>query len=104
MNHRQRHPNPVPGCFGCHALSVSFNQSPEAARIDRKEAALSADLAAYKRLRDDGLRPRGIDGCRELEGKVRDQFEIDLGRYVPPSEQSRVEEGFGVCREMGLLT
>ena len=108
MNHRQTHPVEVDGCYACKVLSISIsaaatpNRRPGVTGKDAQESRLSKDLPAYKRLRRDGLQPRNIDGSAELEKRVGSQFDIDLGRYVPKSEMSRVLEGQQWCRENGI--
>lgn len=95
-------------CFRCKVLSISIaaaatpNRRPGIADKDAQESQLSKDLPAYKRLRNDGLQPKNIDGSAELEKRVGSQFDIDLGRYVPKSEMPRVLEGQQWCRENGI--
>lgn len=100
--HHQTHPEPLDDCIVCKAVTVSVNRAAVTKIEDGREARLSKDLAAYKRLRRDGLHPKQIDGSANLEGKVDSQFDIDLGRVIPKSEQSRVEEGFGLVQDMNL--
>lgn len=105
-HHRRTHPHDVPGCFGCHVLSVGFaaaampNRYPEPVRVEAKEQVLRKDLDAYKRLRHDGLQPKKIDGSAEVEKRVESQHDIDLGRYVPRHEEQRVREAMEWGREM----
>lgn len=102
-NHRRTHPVPVEGCYGCKAVSFGVLTDSGSKRVERKEQVLAADLPAYRRLRRDGLQPKGIDGAAELEKHVANgQWDIDLGRIVPLSEKSRVEEGYHMAQEMGL--
>jgi hypothetical protein len=44
------------------------------------ERRWSRDMPAYARLRGDGLQPRGIDGCGDLEQQLdHGQLECDMG-------------------------
>ncbi len=72
-----------------------------------KDGALSADLTAYKRMRNRGLQPQKIDGARTLENEVGDNFDIEykdrLVRAAPDepydSTKQRVREGMQEIRE-----
>lgn len=74
----------------------------EVRKADAKDKTLDADLAAYKRLRNNGLQPKGIDGSANVERKVTSQFDIDLGTVVPKDKVSQVKDGFALAKEMGL--
>ena len=105
MNHRERHPQYVDGCWACKALTVSVaSRSDEVRAIQHRDDRLSVDLDAYKRLRRDGLQPKTIDGSGELEKRVESQTDIHLGRYVPKHERSRVEEAMQISRDLGYIT
>lgn len=110
MAHRDRHPEYVDGCFGCKAGTISISATAlenrgAAVRVaDAKDKALDGDLAAYKRLRANGLQPKNIDGSASLEkSDIKGQFDIDLGHIVPKDQESRVREGFDLAREQGLM-
>lgn len=109
MAHRDVHEEFTEGCYGCHLLSINIGaaalptRKAEVRRTEEKERLLSKDLPAYKRLRDDGLQPRNIDGSADLEGKVTSQFDIDLGHVVPRQQRERVKEGFAMAAEMESL-
>lgn len=50
-----------------------------------KESDLSADLAAYREMRDDGMQPESPIGCAKLKHEVEDQFDVqhrDLYQYA----------------------
>lgn len=110
MNHRERHPTYVESCWACKALSVSIGASatptrrPEAVAISARDERWDRDMAAYKRLRRDGLQPTGIDGSAEVEKRVNSQFELDLGHVVPREHESRVQEAMAISKDLGLLT
>lgn len=50
------------------------------------------DMESYKRLRDQGLQPKRIDGSARLEAKASDRFEIEMGHLVKNTSQRREME------------
>jgi hypothetical protein len=90
MKHRERHPGlDVPGCFGCKVAFVSVPASATPSRragasharwVNDTERRWSKDMAAYKRLVNDGLQPPKIDGCAVLESKAETRTEVESGR------------------------
>lgn len=57
------------------------------------------DLAAYKRLRDRGLRPTRIDGCAALEATAtRDS--LAWGRDMTEDQMQRAREGMAKALEL----
>jgi hypothetical protein len=46
---------------------------------NRRDAVLRRDLDAYKRLTDDGLEPKRIDGCAQLEATDAPRHVIEGG-------------------------
>lgn len=48
-----------------------------AATVNATEKRWDADMAAYKRLRRDGVQPSGIDGCATLERVATDRVHIE---------------------------
>lgn len=88
MIHRRVHPNlDVEGCFGCKVsgLSIAASATPtrrggaRAATINAKDRQLEKDLDAYKRLRDEGLQPKAIDGSSEAEKRAEHKWQIETG-------------------------
>lgn len=83
----------VPGCFGCKIASVQLAPSAtpsrrggaRAAQIEATDRSWARDMAAYKRLRQDGLQPMAIDGAHELETKARSVVEVETGLNSPPA-------------------
>lgn len=47
-----------------------------------QERAEAADMAAYKRLRGDGVQPKAIEGCATLERDANTSVEIEHGHVV----------------------
>lgn len=46
------------------------------------ERSEAADMAAYKRLRGDGVQPKAIEGCATLEREANSHVEIERGHIV----------------------
>lgn len=109
MAHRDLHPEYVDGCFGCKALTLNIGAGAKEVRgaavreMDAKDKALDKDLASYKRLRNNGLQPKSIDGSSQVEQVVTSQFDIDLGHVVPKEFKTRVQEGFALAKDMEAL-
>lgn len=58
------------------------------------ERKLSMDMAAYKRLVNDGLQPPTVDGAYVIERSARDEREVELGRPVDAlTKQALTEAG-----------
>ena len=88
MKHRETHPNlDVEGCFGCKiaGLSVAASATPtrregaRAATINHKDKVLEKDLDAYKRLRQEGLQPKSIDGSAQVEKRAEYKWQVETG-------------------------
>lgn len=90
IKHQETHPTlDVPGCFGCKVahFSVPASATPtrragasHAAWVNATENRWHKDMAAYKRLVQDGVQPPKIDGCADLEKKAESRAEVELGR------------------------
>lgn len=65
-----------PDCFGCKCRSVQMNTGV-AQPTNIADRRLSADLAAYKRLRREGLQPPHVDGSAELECQAQEKIEVE---------------------------
>jgi hypothetical protein len=86
IKHQETHPTlDVEGCFACRISSVSMdssctpNRRKDAARINATESRWDRDMAAYKRLRADGLQPNKIDGAANVEKKAETAFQVESG-------------------------
>ena len=98
-------------CFKCREgrgciRSVTFGAVPGGTRkqtvvkINQTDKQWEKDMPAYKRLRHNGLQPKRIDDCAELESKATDQYEVELGTIVPKAYKSRIEEGLAISKEL----
>jgi hypothetical protein len=50
-----------------------------AAEINATESRWQKDMPAYKRLRADGLQPKQIDGCANIEKKAKESWQVETG-------------------------
>lgn len=78
--HQRTHPAYVDGCYACKVSSVRLGTG-EANSATRTRAVserrLDRDMAAYKRLRRDGLQPPQINGCYVVEREARERFDVE---------------------------
>ena len=65
-------------CYGCKLAAVHW-ALPGAASGVAKDKRWDRDMAAYSRLRRDGVQPKGIDGSADIEKRATDNFEVDMG-------------------------
>jgi hypothetical protein len=86
VKHRETHPNlDVEGCFGCRIANVrvapnhTTTGGERAAQINATEARWHKDMPAYKRLRQDGLQPKTIEGAANLEKKAKEAWQVETG-------------------------
>ena len=49
------------------------------ASINATERRWDKDMDAYKRLRNDGLQPRKIDGAAKVEARAKNEFQVESG-------------------------
>lgn len=77
-----------------HFRSVSLN-SWVGANSKVNERRLSADLDAYKRMRDEGLRPFRTKGARFMEQSAEIPQEIGLGGLLDKPTKTALKQGDG---------
>jgi hypothetical protein len=66
-----------------------------------RERQLSKDLDAYKRIRKEGVQPKGIDGCAKLEQRAHDRMEIEMGHlFSTPEEWGKAKQGMALAAEI----
>lgn len=88
------HTGPPNTCVECgdelvQILTPPMVRSAEGQRELRQDADLAADRDAYKRLRDSGLQPKGINGSATFERHADSQFEVETGYLFPDREAKR---------------
>lgn len=59
----------------------------EAFRVERETEIMHRDVAAYKRLRKDGVQPKSIKGAAELEKRAGSRWEIETGMNLGGNER-----------------
>lgn len=70
----------------------TFNMTAASRTVDATEARWDKDLPAYKRFRDKGYQPPGIDGCDHLEATAKSDIWINSGGRMKYSDEM-VHEG-----------
>lgn len=92
MLHQKTHPTYVEGCFACKITQVSVSAT---AMPGRRADAIGGiardrhwdeDMAAYKRLRQDGLQPPRIDNCKVLERHAEHPKQVEMGKLYDPKQ------------------
>ena len=83
--------------------NVQFAPSATPSRSDidleatkRNEKNKDADMAAYKRLRSEGLQPRGINGSSHLEKHAGTAHEIRAGQVLSKGGRKRKEAALNI--------
>ncbi len=62
-----------------------------AVAINRREERWDRDMPAYKRLRQEGLQPSGIDGAATLEARAESKVEIETGRLLTAPQRTQLK-------------
>src|SRR5947207_12277932 len=88
---------PVQRIYSSPATYGVGRRGAETTWTDAKERTLDKDRPAYKRLRDEGHQPRGIDGCDRLEATAVSNWHIATGQ---PHPDNRVEEAREAAKEI----
>lgn len=71
--------------------------------VEKTEQQWHRDMPAYKRLRMNGLQPRSIDGCAELETRAHDRIEVEMGHVFPDRKDlAKAQEGMRLAEELRL--
>ena len=96
-------------CDGCGGVIrkyfgevyIAASATPTRGRHDGKEIDWSGtrakarnkerDMAAYKRLRSEGLKPKGIDGAADLEIRAGNKWELEAGHIIKEENRKKAE-------------
>jgi hypothetical protein len=65
-----------------NSVAIAASSMPtrsEAASIEKNTEIMHKDVAAYKRLRKDGVQPKSTKGAAELEKRAGSKWEIETG-------------------------
>lgn len=86
-------------CFGCKAASISFSATatptrrPVAAGNLAFEKKAVRDMAAYARLKKEGIQPKRVQGCADAEQFSNSDFEIhSFNRLSSPKVGAKYDE------------
>lgn len=86
MIHQKTHPGlDVEGCFACRVSGIRMGMNSTTTRgknvaaINSTERNWNKDMPAYKRLRQEGLQPKRIDGAAEIEKKAEHKWQVETG-------------------------
>ena len=69
-------PGEVRGCFAEKARTAGFT-SPWTSIVNLSEKQQSQDMAAYKRMRREGLQPRNVKGSRSAELLANERHQVE---------------------------
>lgn len=75
---------------------------PKTRKVNTKDAALAADMAAYRRLRAEGHQPLTLTGAAELEKRAEHAVELEMGKIFDKKDMPAVREGVEVSEQLGL--
>lgn len=96
MKHAEVHPDlNVEGCFGCKVAGIAFGSNSTTTRGGRVAEANNRakgwekDMPAYKRLRQNGVQPKSIDGAARLEATASTVAEVESR----PNIEKLIERG-----------
>jgi hypothetical protein len=109
----ERHPVElcqVEGCFACKCATISFGAAATPGRREetasqvKHEKTLVSDLAAYKRLRKEGLQPPSTTNAATLERLATTKTEIERGKvYETPKLAREIETNYKQLKADGVL-
>ncbi len=90
MKHAEVHPTlNVEGCFGCKVAGVRMGMNTTTTRgasvgeANAREKRWNADMPAYKRLRQQGLQPRSVDGASFVEKHADHRWQVEGAAALP---------------------
>ena len=76
--------------IGISATAMPSRSGPVIAKL-QSDKAFAKDGPAYKRLRKQGLQPRRIDGCAEVEQRAESRVEVEAMRPLTPKKRRQLE-------------
>ena len=80
------------GCFGCKVASVGFSATAMPTRKGsvtnrgQMESKMEKDVAAYRRLRANGLQPKATKDASIIERTADSKWEVETGQRVPTAK------------------
>jgi putative FmdB family regulatory protein len=91
---------PDDGCEVTPILGPVRSIGEQTREVNAVERQWDRDMPAYKRLRDSGIQPRGIDGADRLEATATNEFEFRYGDQARGLSDERIKEGIAEARDM----
>lgn len=83
-------------CFGCRVGSVQFTGVDERSiEVRKRDREFAADSAAYRRLKADGLQPKGVNKSAMAEKLADSKVEIELGHSIPKDQRLAYTRNLG---------
>jgi len=65
-----------------NSVAIAASSMPtrsEAANVEKQTEIMHKDVAAYKRLRKDGVQPKSVKGAASLEKRAASRWEVETG-------------------------
>ena len=96
-------------CFRCKLQSINMagaamiTRQPNSAGTHAWEERTIKDMDAYKRLRRDGLQPKGVVGSAKAEAFGQTRFEVETGVRLHPKLANKVEDLQGHLKNGGMV-
>jgi putative FmdB family regulatory protein len=79
---------PIQRTYGTVLIAPSAMATrSDAARVEKDTEVMHKDVAAYKRMRKDGVQPKSIKGAAELEQRAGSRWEIETGMNLRGNEK-----------------
>jgi hypothetical protein len=84
--HEKTHPGlDVEGCFACRVSAIHMGTNSTTTRggmvasTNNTERNWQKDMPAYRRLRQEGLQPKSIDGAARIESRATEKWQVETG-------------------------
>jgi putative FmdB family regulatory protein len=68
--------------FNVYIAPLSMPTRNSVAETERLTEVMHKDVAAYKRLRKDGVQPKSVKGSAELERRAGSKWEVETGQNL----------------------
>lgn len=90
---------PCGNAYRCRVRSVQWAPADERSyEVRKRDRKFTADSAAYRRMRAEGLQPKGVNESATLERVADHKMEVQLGRSISRRERNAWN------REIGAVT
>lgn len=79
---------PISRCYDSILIAPSAMATrSDAAKIERDTEIMHRDVAAYRRMRKDGVQPKSVKGSAELEQRAGSRWEVETGMNLGGNEK-----------------